>query len=116
MEFLSMLILSETVSPALTKSDPSLTASLFAAACLIGISVLVGRLTYRSKTFRRMVEGTPTTVMRRGRFLRTAMRREAITREELEAEMRKQGILEANRVRLATVETDGRISIVEEPG
>lgn len=112
MEFLSMLVLSETVSPALTRQDTSLTASLFAAACLIGISVAVGRLTYRSRAMRRLVEGSPTAVIKDGRILRAALRRESITDEELMAALRKNGLEDPRLVRLATVERDGRISVV----
>jgi uncharacterized membrane protein YcaP (DUF421 family) len=112
MEFLSMLVLSETVSPALTRQDTSLGASLFAAACLIGVSVAVGRLTYASRTMRRLLEGSPTPVIRDGRILRAALRRESITDEELMAELRKKGLEDPRLVRLATVERDGRISVV----
>jgi uncharacterized membrane protein YcaP (DUF421 family) len=112
MEFLSMLVLSETVSPALTRQDTSLGASLFAAACLIGISVVVGRLSYRSPAFQRLLEGSPTTLIRNGRVLHAALRREAITDEELKAALRKNGVEDPRRVRRATVERDGRISVV----
>jgi uncharacterized membrane protein YcaP (DUF421 family) len=112
MEFLSMLVLSETVSPALTRQDTSLVAALFAAACLIGISVAVGRLTYWSPRAQRLLEGSPTVLIRNGRVLRSALRREAITDDELKAELRKNGVEDPRRVRRATVERDGRISVV----
>lgn len=112
MEFLSMLILSETVSPALTRQDTSLGASLFAAACLIGISVGVGRLTYWFPAVQTLLEGSPTVLIRNGRVLRAALRREAITDEELKAELRKSGVEDPRRVRRATVERNGRITVV----
>src|SRR5690606_36035391 len=63
MDLLTMLVLAETVSPALTGEDPTVTAGLIAAATLIGITFGVGWVSYHSRWFERFTEGTPIVVI-----------------------------------------------------
>jgi uncharacterized membrane protein YcaP (DUF421 family) len=112
LDLLAMLILAETVSPALTGQDRSLTASLVAAGVLLLLSAGIGRLTASSRRAQRWIDGTPAVIAREGRLLEAAMRRERITPQELESAMRRNGLDQLSRVRLAVVEPDGSISIV----
>ena len=57
MDLLTMLLLSETVSPALTGGLESVTGGLVAATILIGLSVLTSWLAFRSRTADRIIQG-----------------------------------------------------------
>ena len=57
----------------------------------------------------------PTCLIRNGRFLRDAMRREMVTEEELLAELRKQGVSDVSQVRQSYLEADGQVSVVKAP-
>ena len=57
MDLLTMLILSETVSPALTRGDDSLLAAFTAAGTLLALTVGVEWSTTRWPGFARVVEG-----------------------------------------------------------
>src|SRR5688572_4573903 len=59
MEFLSMLLLSETVSPALTGGDDSLASAGVAAVALVGLTTLINVLAFRFRWFERVLEGRP---------------------------------------------------------
>jgi uncharacterized membrane protein YcaP (DUF421 family) len=112
MEFLSMLLLSETVSPALTAQDTSLPASLMAAATLLVLTGIVGRLTYHSRTMERLIEGTPTSLISDGVVHDRARREERISDQELQVALREQGVESAAEVKTAYVEPTGKISVV----
>ncbi|MGK2964303.1 MAG: DUF421 domain-containing protein [Tepidiformaceae bacterium] len=110
MDLLTMLLVSETVSPALTAGDDSVPGGLIAAATLVGISVAIAGASYRSRRFEKAVEGTPVVVVRDGVIDRRVMRRERITDTELQIALRQQGIRDIADVRLAVVEPSGEIS------
>jgi uncharacterized membrane protein YcaP (DUF421 family) len=112
MELLSMLLLSETVSPALTAQDISLPASLTAAATLLLLTGIVGRLTYRSRTMERLIEGTPTNLITDGVVNDRARRAERISDQELQMALREEGMESPAEVKAAYVEPTGRITII----
>ena len=112
MELLSMLLLSETVSPALTAQDTSLPASLVAAATLLALTGLVARLTYHSRTLERIVEGVPADLITAGVVNEQTLRQERISGQELDMALRKEGVLSPIDVKAAFVEPNGRISVI----
>jgi uncharacterized membrane protein YcaP (DUF421 family) len=112
MDLLAMLLLSETVSPALTGGDASLTVSLTAAATLLGLTVAVGRITFHSRRMERWIDGPPVVLARDGKVFDAALRRERITDAGLREAMRKNGVDDLAEVALAVAEQDGKISIV----
>lgn len=111
-DLLGMLLLSETVSPALTASDPSVGGALLAAAALLAISVGVSRIAYHWPRSERWIEGSPTALVEAGSLIPEAARAERITRAELEAALRRHGLARLDQVHEACVETNGEITIV----
>jgi uncharacterized membrane protein YcaP (DUF421 family) len=112
LDLLGMLLLSETVSPALTAGDDSLSVALAAAATLLSLAVLVSRLAYWSPRAARWLDGAPTALVRDGRPIQEAIRRERITEQEIVTALRRQGIADLAQVREAWVETNGEITVV----
>lgn len=112
LDLLGMLLLSETVSPALTGSDSSLTAALVAAATLLGLAAVVGRLTFRSRTLERLIDGSPRTIIRDGRVDDEVCRSERISDQELTTALRESGVGTPADVERATLEPTGRITVL----
>jgi uncharacterized membrane protein YcaP (DUF421 family) len=112
LDLLAMLLLSETVSPALTTQDVSLPAAFVAAATLIALTATIGRLTYRSTRVERWFEGTPVVLARDGDVDEAACARERISPNELAAALRKHGVRSPADAELVTLEADGEISVV----
>ena len=112
MDFLAMLLVSETVSPALTGQDTSLTASLTAAATLILLTFVLDWATWRWRGVARALEGKAQVLIDDGKVDRDVQRREKISEEELLAALRREGVERAADARLAVVETSGRITVV----
>jgi uncharacterized membrane protein YcaP (DUF421 family) len=59
-----------------------------------------------------VLEGQPTILIEDGRVLDDALARERMDRDTLAAVLRKEGVLDPGRVRLACLERDGSISVV----
>ena len=112
MDFLAMLVLSETVSPALTRSDPSVTAALVAAATLLFLTFGLDWATFRWRRLADVVEGEPRVLVTRGRVNRALMQRERIARSELVSALRREGVASVRDVRIAVLEPPGRITVI----
>jgi uncharacterized membrane protein YcaP (DUF421 family) len=67
MDLLIMLILSETVSPALTDDDTSLPVAFVAAGTLAGLTVLTSYLTFRFRKLEKLIHGEPTVLIKDGK-------------------------------------------------
>jgi uncharacterized membrane protein YcaP (DUF421 family) len=70
-------------------------------------------LSFRSEWFRKLLEPAPLLLVKDGRMLRRNMRQELITEDELMMQVREQGLNEVSKVKEAYMESDGRISIIE---
>jgi uncharacterized membrane protein YcaP (DUF421 family) len=60
----------------------------------------------------KLLEGTPTAIIRDGKLLTDAMKRERMNARDVMAHLREAGILDVREVHLATVEDDGTVSVV----
>ena len=113
MDLLTMLLLSETVSPALTGGDESLTGNLVAASTLVALATLTSWLAIRSNLFDRAVEGRSKLLVHNGRVSSRLMRKYRITDEDLRLSLHDAGLLNVHDVARAYVEPDGHISIIK---
>src|SRR5688572_20827776 len=82
-DLIVLLILSETVSNALSGDDKSLVGGLISAATLIGLVVAVSFVSWRSKKVERFLEGVPKILVRHGTCSHRAMAQEQVTISEL---------------------------------
>jgi len=113
LELLTMLLISETVSPALTAEDASVTAAMIAAGTLLVLSILVAVATYASRPVERLIEGQPRRLVSGGTLDPAARRAERITDTDIAAALRKQGLRSLSQVEEATVEANGEITLIE---
>jgi len=112
MDLLAMLLLSETVSPALTGGDESVTGNLIAATTLVVLATLTSWLAMRSETIDRLVEGKSVLLVVNGRVRPSIMRKYRITDEDLRQSLHDNGVLNVHDVARAYVEPDGHITII----
>ena len=110
-EFVAILLISNAVQNAMNGGDNSLFGGLLLAGVLIFLSWLISVLTYRSKIFSRVFEGTPTLLVHKGKVLRENLARERLTDSEFRSLLRKQGIHHLEELSSAILEADGSLSI-----
>ena len=72
-------------------------------------------LAFKQPALGRLVEGTPTVIVRDGQLQQPGLRRERMSDEEVRAELRLQGIEDMGDVRVALVENDGQVSVIRQP-
>ncbi len=112
-DMLLVVLLGTAVQNSLIGEDTSLLGGLLLAATLIVLNYLVGWLTARSPAAKRVVEGEPIVLARDGHLFREVLKRELVSREDFDEAMRQQGCGEIDDVRLALLETNGHITILQ---
>jgi uncharacterized membrane protein YcaP (DUF421 family) len=83
---------------------------------ILGWAYAVDWLTFHVPLVARLVDQPPLPLVRDGRILYRNLRRELITRDELESQLRQQGAEDVSEVRMACMESDGRISVIKTSG
>ncbi len=116
LDFIVLLLLSNTVQNAIIGNDNSLVGGLTGALVLMIVNGVLVRYTYRHPKLRRFVEGRAEELVRDGHEIPRALQHNQITREELIAAARKQGIEHLSDVACARLEVSGAVSfLVKEP-
>lgn len=80
---------------------------------ILSINYALAWLGDRFPGIRWLFSEPPTCLVRRGRPLMPALRREMLTLDELMIELRKQGVDELSHVRAAYMEADGTVSVLK---
>jgi uncharacterized membrane protein YcaP (DUF421 family) len=107
-----LVVIGDLVQQGVTQSDYSLTGAVMVIATITLLTVVTSYLSFRFRRLRPVLEGEPLVLLQDGRPIERNLRRERITMEELRAAARQQQIGSLERVRLAILETDGRISFI----
>ena len=113
-DMLLLLLLSEAVSPALSGGHDSIAAGLLSAVILVALTFLIGWLTFRSRRFEKLVEGSPLILVRDGRLDASQLRSMRITDQQLRTFLHEHGLLRVDQVAVAYVEPSGKVTIVKD--
>jgi uncharacterized membrane protein YcaP (DUF421 family) len=111
-ELVVLVVLGDLIQQGITHNDFSLSGATLAIATFGFWSLVLSWVTYRWRAAERALEGTPTVLVREGELLEANMKRDRLTRSELEAEMRLAGIARLDQVRWAILEPEGKISFI----
>jgi uncharacterized membrane protein YcaP (DUF421 family) len=107
-----LLLLSNTVQNAIIGNDNSLSGGVLGATALLIINWIVVRYLYTHPTVARWLEGDADVLIENGKLHDGRMKRELITRSELEAAARRQGIEGLHQVETCRLEIGGAITFV----
>jgi uncharacterized membrane protein YcaP (DUF421 family) len=107
-----LVVIGDLVQQGVTQSDYSLTGAVTVIATITLLTVSTSYLSFRFRRLRPLLEGAPLVLLQDGRPIERNLRRERITVEELRSAARQQQIGSLDDVRIAILETDGRISFI----
>jgi uncharacterized membrane protein YcaP (DUF421 family) len=111
-DVLLLVMIADASQSAMAGEAKSIADGCLLVATIAGWNYLLDWSSYRFPWVRRFVESKPLPLIRDGRLLRANMRRELITKDELESKMREAGVSRLDAVRAAYLENDGEISLV----
>lgn len=108
-----VIILGDAVQQGLTQDDYSVTGAMIAIATIASLQVFTSYLSFRSRRLRKILEGEPIVLVDRGALVDKNMKRERLTADEVEEEMRQQQIASLDDVEWGILESNGSISFIK---
>ncbi len=111
-ELVVIVVMGDLVQQGVTHNDFSLTGSILAIATFAFWALVMSWATYLSPRLETLLDGRPQVIIRDGELITANLRRDRITRGEVEAEMRLAGIARMKDVAWAILETQGKISFI----
>jgi len=112
-DFIVTVALGSTLATVLLSKDVALAEGVLAFMLLIALQFSVAWLSVRSPWVEALVKSEPTLLLYRGQFLRPAMKRERVSKAEIEAAVREQGVADPAAVAAVVLETDGTFSVIQ---
>lgn len=107
-----LILIGNAVQNGINGGDYSLTGAVIMATTLITLNYLVAWQTSRNRMVERWVEGEPVVLARDGKVFRQVLRRELVSHDDFAEALRMNNIDDVGDVRLALLETNGRISVI----
>jgi uncharacterized membrane protein YcaP (DUF421 family) len=113
-DLMLLVLVSECVSQALTNDFNSVPNGVVAVGSLLFWNYVTDCLSYRWDWFHGLVQCGPLQVIRDGQPILKHMQQERMRPDELEAELRKQGLDSASRVKAAFIEAEGDMTVIRQ--
>ena len=107
--------LGSSLATVLLSKDVALAEGIMAFATLIGAQFLITWLSVRSAVLRKIIKSEPALLFHRGEFCEKTMHRERVTRAEVFAAIRRQGVARLDAVEAVVLETDGSFTTMTKP-
>ncbi len=115
-DLIAVVIIAEAAQGGMSDDAKSVTEALLLIGTIVFWDFFLDWLGFKSKFFRKFIEPEKLKVIEDGRLLRENMRKEMITTEELNSQMREQGIEDIAEVKVAHLESDGHFSFIKKDG
>jgi len=111
-DLVMILLIANAVQNAMVGTDTSLLGGLVAAAVLLIANFVVVRSVSLNPFTERLIEGSPTMLVKDGAYLDQSLRREGVARDEVDMAIREHGIADVTGVQVAYLEPDGTVSVI----
>jgi uncharacterized membrane protein YcaP (DUF421 family) len=111
-DVIMLIVLGDLVQQGITQSDQSVTGALIVISTIALLSVAVSWVSFRSRRLRLVTDGEPLVLVEDGKVIERNLRRERLSREDIEEEARQQQIASLGDVRWAILENGGQISFI----
>ncbi|MEN1928864.1 YetF domain-containing protein [Luteimonas sp. MJ250] len=115
-DLMVLVVLGSAVEGSLIGEDVSLAGGLILAATLIACNWLVGFATARVPGLARLIEGSPVSLCRDGELLPAVLRKQNLSRSDIDEALRDNGLTEPSQAEQIMLEIDGTITVVPRKG
>ncbi len=115
-QLILLVTIGDLVQQGVTQDDRSISGAFLAVGTIGMLVAIMSAISYFFPRARGAVEGLPVIVVRNGHVIDEAMRNERFPIDELMEEARREGIDDLRKVKLAIVESDGKLSFIKEDG
>lgn len=112
-DVLLLVLIADASQNAMAGGYESVADGAVLVSTIVAWNYLLDWASFRFEAVRRVVEPPPLVLVRNGKVQRRNLRHELITLEELDAQLRSQGVDDIAKVKSARMETDGQISVIK---
>ena len=112
-DLLVLVIIADAAQNGMAGEYTSISDAIVVVSTIVLWNYLFDWLAFHYAWMQRLLEPPPLLVVDHGKILWRHMRMELLSREELEAKLRENGVRDASEVEKAYVEPDGHISVVK---
>jgi uncharacterized membrane protein YcaP (DUF421 family) len=111
-DLLVIVLIADATQNAMASEYKSVTEETVLVLTIVFWNFAIDWLGFHFPTFQRLTRPPPLPLIEDGKMLRRNMQKEMITTEELNSQLRQQGIEHCSEVKKAFIEGDGSISII----
>lgn len=111
-EFVVLVVMGDLIQQGVTHNDFSLTGATLAIVTFAFWGLVLSWVTYLYPRAERLLDGEPRIVIRDGCLIEDNLRRDRVTRAEVESEMRQSGIATMDDVAWGILEPQGKFSFI----
>ena len=112
-DILVIVVIADAAQNSFAKEYTSITEGIVLVLTIVFWDTALNWVSYRFKTFERLLAAAPLPLIENGRLNRRNMRREFITEDELRSHLRQEGLRDFSEVEIACLEGNGEISVVK---
>ena len=112
-ELIVLVVIGDLIQQAVTQNDFSVTGAIIAIGTIAFLALAMSWASYLWPRAERLLEGEPRVIVRDGEILQGNLRRNRLTRSEIESEMRLAGIGKLTDVAWAILEPRGKLSFIQ---
>ncbi|HEY5402291.1 MAG TPA: YetF domain-containing protein, partial [Pyrinomonadaceae bacterium] len=112
-DLLMVVVIADAAQNAMAGDYKSITDGVILVVTIMFWNYAIDWLSYHSPTMRRVLQPKPLLLVKDGRLYKQNMRKELITKEELIAELRENGVEDLSEVKEARIEEDGHVSVIK---
>jgi len=112
-DLLMVVVIADAAQNAMAGDYKSITDGVILVVTIMFWNYAIDWLSYHSPTMRRVLQPKPLLLVKNGRMYKQNMRKELITKEELIAELRENGVEDLSEVKEARIEEDGHVSVIK---
>lgn len=110
-ELVVTIMISECAAAPIQDLDRPALNGIIAIFCLVILEVLLSVATLKLPWARRMLDGSPTLIIKNGVIDQKAMKALRLTIDDINESLRQQGVFDIREVAFALVETGGKLSV-----
>jgi uncharacterized membrane protein YcaP (DUF421 family) len=113
-DVLVLVLIADAAQNAMADDYHSLTEGLVLVSTIVFWSFALDWLGYHFPRLERIFHAGPLKIVQDGHLLRKQMKKELISEEELLSQLRQHGISDVKKVKEASIEGDGHVSVVKQ--
>ncbi len=112
-EYISGITIGSIAASVAAAEPDKVWSHFYDLALFVVLTYLVSLLTIKSRPLRKMIEGSPTIVIENGRIIEENMDGMRYDLDELNGQLRQQGVFDPSEVQYAIIETSGELSVIK---